>query len=234
MTTVIESTRVSPWVRRRVIYEFSGFPRCIATIIAEYLVTLKLLEWIDKAKIDMKIVGGTPGSIEAGLTRVGYLSRWSVCNPEMAEYVKENIQWIENYDFMWGNPALFDWLMERCPRDVDMYEFDTNTNPNALKYLLDNGISVISTMTRSNPAAFEYYLKTMTADEVSKLYENTAATDYLGDLTGHGRELSTNSHPRAIEYLRTHQHEIDWSRFSTNPGIFEYRADPELINSLSE
>jgi hypothetical protein len=70
------------WTRRRIVYEFSGFPKCIAGIVAEYCMTLKLLDWIDPDDIDMRKLCANPGAIESGMIDLGYLSK----NPGIFEY----------------------------------------------------------------------------------------------------------------------------------------------------
>lgn len=238
--TIIESTQISPWTCRRIIVveEFSGFPKCIACIIAEYCSIPTLLPWINKNLLDKDSIGENPKSVEAGLIDVRMKTAYTVSNPETAEYIKQNIckyEPLQDNPFLWGNPALFDWLREHYPDEyIDLGALADNTCPSVITYILEKHINVTDILSEDNPIAFEYFQKIKSPSEISKMYGNPAAIDYLGDFTGRGRELSKNSHPRAIEYLRTHQNEIDWYMFSVNPGIFEYRVDPKLLELLSE
>lgn len=235
LQTVIQSTVVGPWRRRRtvIIEEFSGFPKCIAGVIAEYCMIPKLLSWIDPNHIDYIPLQENPKAIESSMIDVqGRHDSFIAFNPEAAEYIKEHMDDFMSNDWIWANSALFDWLLESNSMDcIPFEELRYNPNPKAVKYVVDHAPEWLD---YNNPGAFEYFRQKMSPEEISELYGNTAATDYLGDFAGHGDELSRNSHPRAIEYLRTHQDEIDWFRFSMNPGIFEYRIDPELVAALSE
>jgi hypothetical protein len=238
--TIIESVRIGPWKCRRIIMveEFSGFPKCIACIIAEYCSIPTLLPWINKNLLDMDIIGENPRSVEAGLIDVRMKNAYTVSNPETAEYIKQNIsryEPIEYNSFLWGNPALFDWLREHYPDEcIDLGALMDNTCPSVITFILDRHLSVTDILSENNPIAFEYFQKIRSSNEIAAMYGNPAAIDYLGDFTGHGCELSENPHPRAIEYLRTHQDEIYWPGLSKNPGIFEYRPNPELLELLSE
>lgn len=201
------SYMISSWTRRRVIDEFSGFPECIAHMIAEYCATAQLLSWIDKSHLNYESLCQNPKAIESGMIDIN--SRYGpyiVANPAAAEYIKSHIDDFIHEMYIWENPVLFDWLIINYPDRIEMEMIGLNTNPNAVKYMIDSGYE--NDISDDNFVAFEHFQKTGSRD-ISKLYGNAAATDYLGDFNGHGNELSSNSHPRAIEYLRTHQNEIN-------------------------
>lgn len=232
MKKIIESTVISPWCRRKIIEvnEFLGFPKCIASIIAEYAMVPKLLDWINPNLLDYMILYENPKAVESGMIDLrGSYGSFVVTNPAASDYVKANWARFKFDSYIWANPALFDFVIEMG--EAPCYEaLGCNPNPKAIKRLIDDGMC--GWIDENNPSALEYLRQS--GRDISRLYGNSAAIDYLGDFTGHGSELSDNSHQRAIEYLRTHQDEIHWSRLSRNPGIFEYSINPELLELLSE
>lgn len=237
---------VDSWTRRRVIFEFSGFPRCIAQIVAEFCAIPQLLSWIDKSQINWYSLCKNPGAIESGMIDVRYANpNFLVVNPAASEYIKAHPEAFMKFG-IWENPALFDWVVEQ-PRFI--YErnygiIGQNTNPNAIKYLIDlygGKEHVLHTISKANPAIVLFWSQeeiiAMINDNnhTQSFYANPATIEFVKDKLDNAADfyLSSNSHPIAIEYLRTHQDKIDWVSFSANPGIFEYRPDARLVELLS-
>lgn len=246
LNTAAYKSQHEPWIRCCIVYEFSGFPKCIATIVADYCAVLQLLSWIDLACIDWRSLCKNPEAVKSGMINIKYADRYALApNPAAADYIKQHWDWFCTCWGVWENPNLFEWMIENHPDTEGKWEcIQHNTNPNAIKHILECSDRDIDEISLTNPSisqcgSWVYILENITSQGLSLLYGNPKAMEdgMCDDLDEHTDDfgyLSMNPHPRAIEYLKMYPNKIDWEMFSSNPGIFEYRADPELVNALSE
>lgn len=235
------------WTRQRITIEFSGFPRCIAYIVAEFCMIPHLLPWIDPERLDTITLCVNPGAIESKMIADMRFCdiEWLGRNSAAAEYIKSQPQKFLHCNSCWENPVLFDWMMKHAFISEERFKWEhisNNTNPDAIKHILESNPEDGDNISLANPlitmsGLWEYIMSKANTQKSYLLYANPSAIDdgvccnFDDDKYGY---LSSNPHPRAIEYLSTHQNKIRWYLLSQNPAIFQYRVDPELVATLSE
>jgi hypothetical protein len=103
----------------------------------------------------------------------------------------------------------------------------------AVRILLENQDKILWPEFSMNPFAIDWLRQHPEKIIMSHIDANCNAIDIImSKPTIDTFMLCYNSHPRAIEFLRIYQDKIHWGRFSQNPGIFEYRINPEMILQL--
>ena len=129
-------------------------------------------------------------------------------------------------------------LLKSHPDKINFCELPYNNNPEVVPMLLDNMFEVDMNgfCSRNEPEVLEYIDKNFidivdddwnNVDEICKnkdaFYILEKNMDYL--IKNYEwlfwTSLSGNENEKAIELLRSNQHQIDWKRFSENPGIFK-------------
>lgn len=228
------------------------FPRDIAKIIADYYAELKILDWIDPDYIEYTyadILYANTNALKAGMLDLSnprelYKQEGEYCeyfgrNPAAGDILEKSTNLEFCIDSMWSNPAVFDWLMKQNVR-IDHGWLARNPNPRAIAHLIAN-LSKLNDEDRdllsTNPGMMSWLLKDPKRISRSHICANPAAIDIIRDMSHDEIDyqwLSDNPHPWAIEQLSKNRNLIDWESFMMNPGIFELRADDELLRTLLE
>jgi hypothetical protein len=222
-------------MRVRVIYEFIGFPADIASIITGYCAEPVLLDWIPKDKLDKHMLATNPMAYRAGMVDVNdpTMFEWIAGNSAAEAEIRANPIDYFCSDRIWFNPSVADLLL-KARRQCDIWFFSRNTCIDVVHYLETRfGLTDLEGFSM-NESAITWLRAHPDVIEKSYICGNPAAIDIIQALPKiEYNYLSANSHPWAIEQLRTHQNEIDWTWFSGNPGIFQYKTDPKLITILT-
>lgn len=233
--------QIDQWTSRviRVTYEFSGFPREVAQIIAGYCATeQKLREWIDPSKLDRVSIYANPIAFSNGMLNMNNLTQNKyphiAQNPAAADFLKSTPSDLTCSDFIWQNPELLDWLVDKHNLPIKWYFLAQNQCERAVKMVLSNPIRYNDFLLMGNPFAIAWIRSNMALINVNYICGNSAAVDLIQELEEIDYHwLSVNPHPWAIEQLRLNQNKIDWHMFSTNPSIFEWYTNQELVAQLT-
>jgi hypothetical protein len=214
--------KMSEWNRVRIIMvnEFRGFSCDIAQLVAEYCAELKLLDWIDQDKLDADAFDyGNPRAYEDDISeRIHLLTAHT---DQMLLYY-------------WRSPVFADDPRSEG-REINWKEYSACPSEKAVSKLLENQDKIYWPHFTMNLFAMDWLWKHPDKIVMSHIDANPRAIDTIKSKpTIDVKMLSYNSHPWAIEYLQNHQDEIDWKAFSTNPGIFEYCTNAELVCELTD
>ncbi len=231
----------SHWNRTRVviIHEFRGFPFEMASIIAEYCAELKLREWIDPNKLVIESLFSNPNAGEAeildwkNMPDLIALPRSTI--PQIVKQLKFLKNTLKLVDVCWSNPVLVDIFLADPENEMWIMWKGLSACPSeqALQLLLANQDKIYWPEFSMNPFAIEWLRSHPEKIVMSHIDANCAATDIIfSKSTLDTHMLCYNPHSLAIEFLRNNQSGIHWGRFSQNPGIFEYRVDPQLLYQL--
>lgn len=226
----VEIPSTSRWNRTYLltVNEFAGFPRDIARIVSEYVITHQYLDWIDKSKIVHSDLCENPNAYYSGLVTANDNPIDYAQNPAMRAEILANWEICIRSERIIENPAVFPEVIKSGIR-IFSNLLPYNKHPDAVrltleKYLDEQECSV-------NPMLIKYISK----PNNSMICANPAAIDIIQSLSQINYNwLSCNPHPWAIEHLRLNQDKIVWGWFSTNPSIFEERTDPKLLDVLSK
>ncbi len=232
---------------------FTGFPRVIAEIIAGYIARPRLLQWIPSNRLVDKGLLINPLAFDAwGIDMLAVMERFApsflrghlVQNPAMEEHIRawyaEGDDSILHYAGIWENPAVIDILLDAAakdPKQVNWKWLSRNPHPKAVELLMANLSMVQYQRFSMNPTAWPHISPRRGWIDFVTIGANPAAIDIIIKnelyIKKYGQYLSLNPHPWVIKYLQTHLEEIDWENFSSNPGIFEFFVDPEMVLMLT-
>lgn len=230
----IEIPSDSRWNRRYLLTvdEFAGFPKDIAQIVAEYITTHKYLDWINQTLICREYLCENPNAYYAGLVTVDDEPTHYAQNPAMRDEILANWDKCIKSRRIIENPAVFPEAMA-SGASYNLINLALNTHPDAIKLLVEKHLH--KDECACNPKLISHInLSTINRKNVYMLANPGAISIIQFDKVRNYGYLSCNPHPAVIEHLRCNQDKIEWTWFSTNPGIFERRPDPKLLAELSE
>lgn len=228
--------RGNPWVRYRIVTEFSGFPNDVTNIILDYLSRMKLRDWIDKNKLNVDHLDTNPNALLAGMIPdLENASEYIVMNSLAFDYIKQNAENYLSDKDKWFSVPLTEWLLsigvyptKKSYRAIGFCEsklaidwvLNNIPKPEAIKYL------------SCNPMAIDILRQNLDLIDDEKIWGNCAAVDILQDKIAAGDDicwdrLSYNRSSWAIDLLQVNQNHIKWDWFSENPGIFEIADHPD-------
>jgi hypothetical protein len=236
------------------------FPNDVIGIIADYSAMPHLLEWMPRDKLDMDMVLHQKLSFDAGLHGPEYIG---LPEPEYIVEVSLSFLYVTrrigniyhplSWIHTWADPDILDHLLDNpalsehgsdlpvAGRYISWEGLCMNPHPRAIDLVLENQSADSASMNRlsRNPAMVPFFLEHPDLVDHEALWANPhekviELLSQMPECLYNWHTLSQNPHPWAINKLRENPDKIEWNCMSSNPGIFEYRRTPELINCLRD
>jgi hypothetical protein len=218
------------------------FSVCIAEIIADYVAIPRFLDWIHPGPIlRQDSLYANPRALEAGLLDcvdpTDVQTAWYLAqNPAAMDIIRANPNVFIYQHSIWRNPAAIEWLLEQKVK-INWPNLSANPSPIAIKMLKENPDKIEWPKLSENPGAFDILRENMDKILEPPIHANPLVIEYTKVAIFPDQmswdALSRNPHPWAIEHLRANWDKINVEYFATNPGIFHYPRDANLVKLLS-